>query len=40
MVTENYKSHNKQDIQRIPTEIIPARSRKVCCEVHKIINAT
>jgi len=40
MVTENIKSHNKQDIQRIKKEIIPARSRKVYFEVHKIINAT
>jgi hypothetical protein len=38
------KSHNKQDIQRIPkeiipTEIIPTRNRKLCCEGRKIIIA-
>jgi hypothetical protein len=28
MVSENIKSHNKQDIQGIPKEMIPARRRK------------
>jgi hypothetical protein len=39
MATEKLKRHQLSGIDQIPTELIRVGSRKICFEVHKLINS-
>jgi len=37
LALEKLKSYKSPDIDQIPAEMIKARSRTFCCEIHKLI---
>jgi hypothetical protein len=39
MTIEELKSHKSSDIDQIPAELIKARGRTICSEIHKLINS-
>jgi hypothetical protein len=39
MAIENLKRHKSLDIDKIPAEFIKAGGRKICSEIHKLINS-
>jgi hypothetical protein len=40
MVIEKLKSHSSPGIDQIPAELIKAGGRKICSEIHNLINST
>jgi hypothetical protein len=37
LAIEKLKSHKSTGIDQIPTELIKAGGRKICCEIHKLV---
>jgi hypothetical protein len=39
LVTKKLKSHKSLGIDQIPAELITARGRTICSQIHKLINS-
>jgi hypothetical protein len=40
MAVGNVRRHKSPDTDQIPAELIKARGRTICSEIHKLINST